>query len=108
DHHGFLANNPTIMARLDGHNLRRFVFDTAAVRVLDVDFPVCEETGVRVHAEIGADDMFHVLRPPESRWIDHSFDAGAAGGADVQAHVTAIAVGGAPYRWTQRGCRARH
>src|SRR4029453_18462582 len=38
DHHGFLANDPTIVARLDGHNLRPFVFDPAAVWVLEWDF----------------------------------------------------------------------
>jgi hypothetical protein len=61
DHHdGFVANDPAIVTRIDRDNLRRLVLDNAAVRVLDMNLALHQETHVRVHAELGADERFHV------------------------------------------------
>src|ERR1700736_285186 len=77
-HRRLIADDPTVMAWLDRHNLRRLVFDDTAVRVFDVDLSSDEEADVGVHAEIGADHRFHVDRPPESGGIDQALDARGA------------------------------
>jgi hypothetical protein len=53
-----LADNPTIVPGLDGHDLRRLVLDDAAIGVFDVDLSAGQEANVRVHAELGADNRF--------------------------------------------------
>ena len=62
-----LADNPTVVAWIDSHDLRRLVFDDAAIGVLDVDLSAGQEADVSVHAEIGADHRLHVDRPSEPR-----------------------------------------
>src|SRR5262245_12051037 len=91
DHHRFLTDDPAVVTGFDGHNLRRPVLDDAAVRIFDVDFAVRQKTRMRVHTEIRADDMLHILRPAESRRVDHPLDASRAGASDVEAHVSEIA-----------------
>src|SRR5437773_3786686 len=74
-HDRLVADDPTVMARRDLDNLRRFVFRNAAIAVRNVDLPRGEEAGVRVHTEVGSDRRFHVDRPAESRRVDHALDA---------------------------------
>ena len=59
-HDGFVPNDPAIVTWIDRDDLGRLVLDNAAVRVLDVNLALHQETHVRVHAELGADQRFHV------------------------------------------------
>src|SRR5258705_13557544 len=81
-HHRLLTHHPAVMSRFDRHNLWSLVFDDTAVGVFDVNLATRKETDVRVHAEVSADNWFHVDRPPESTGIDHALDACAAGASD--------------------------
>jgi hypothetical protein len=92
-----LANHPAIVPGFDGDNLRGFEFDNAAVAVLDVDFAVDEEPDVGVHAEIGADDRFHVLRPSESHRIHHPLDAPGSGTTHLDPNVAHLTTFCAPH-----------
>src|SRR5688500_18737201 len=80
EHHGLVADDPAIMARFDRDDLRRLALHATAVRILDMDASTRKEPDVRMHAQIGADDWFHVDRPPESCGIDHPLDTGCARG----------------------------
>ena len=105
DDNGLLADHPTVVARFDREDMRRLVLNDATVRVLDVDFTTREKAGMRVHAEIGADDVLHVFRPSESRWINHPFDARRASASNIEAHVSEVAMRGASHGREQRiGC----
>ena len=86
-----LADNPTIVPGLDGHDLRRLVLNDATISVFDVDLSARQETDVRVHTELGTDNRFHVDRPSESRRVDHPLDAGVTGASDFQPHVADVA-----------------
>jgi hypothetical protein len=97
-----LPDHPSVVARLNREDMRRLVLNDATVRVLDVDFTTRQKAGVRMHAEIGADDVFHVFRPSESRWIDHPLDARVARASNIEAHVTEVAVRGASHGREQR------
>src|SRR5262249_61786721 len=77
---------------------RRLEFDDAAVAVLDVDFAVHEEPDVGVHAEIGADDRFHVLRPSESGRVYHPLDAPGSGATHLDPDVPHLTAPGASHR----------
>src|SRR5688500_11060873 len=90
-YHCLLADHPAVVAWLDGHHLRRLVFDHAAVGVFDMDFAAGEEARVRVHAAIGADDRLHRLRPPEPGRIDHALDARRARRYHLEAHTADFA-----------------
>ena len=57
-HHGLPAHNPTVMTRVDRHDLGGLVFDDAAVGVLDVDFAARQKTHVGVHTQVSPDDGF--------------------------------------------------
>ena len=74
-HDWFLAHDPTVMPRIDRHDLGSLVFHDTAVGVFDVDFAARQEADVGVHAQGSSDDRFHVDRPPESGWVHHALDA---------------------------------
>src|SRR5262245_59856299 len=59
-HHRLAADDPAVMSRLDRDDLRRLVFDDAAVGVFDVNLAARQEADVCVHAEVGAGHRFHV------------------------------------------------
>jgi hypothetical protein len=88
---GLDAHDPSIVSRLDDHNLRGPVFEHTAVRVLDVDLAARQESDVRVHAQGRADDGLHVDRPAESGRIYHALDARGAGASNVEADVADFA-----------------
>ena len=108
-HHRFLAHHPAVVTGVDGDDLRRPVLDDAAVRILDVDLAVHEETDVRVHAEVGADHGFHVHRPAEAGWVHHALHPGGSGLADLEQDVTDLAPFGAlrPARRSRSGAVPR-
>ena len=57
NHHDRLGtDHPAVVPRLDRDNLRRLVFDDAAIGVFDVYRALREKSHVRVHAEIAAGD----------------------------------------------------
>ena len=102
EHHRFLSDHPAVVPGLDRDNLRRLVFDDAAVRVFDVDLTAREKADVRVHAEIRADGRPHVHRPAESWRVNHPLDACGASPADLEADVPDLAAFGASNRSQER------
>src|ERR1035437_129128 len=97
-----ITDNPAIMTGLDDDDLRSRELDSAAVRILDVDLAAGQEPDVRVHAEIGADDRFHVLGPAKSRRVDDAFHATGAGSNSVNlgaADFAAFAAGDRCEKW---------
>src|ERR1017187_3319307 len=97
-----ITDNPAIMTGLDDDDLRSRKLDSAAVRILDVDLAAGQEPDVRVHAEIGADDRFHVFGPAKSRRVDDAFHATGAGISLVQRHESdfaAFAAGDGREKW---------
>jgi len=98
EHHWFASDDPAVVTRLDGDDLRGLVLDDAAVGVLDVNLAADEKANVRVHAEVGANDRLHVDRPAEPRRIDHAFDARLACSPDLETHVSDFSEIGAFHR----------
>ncbi len=84
EHGGFLADDPTLVSRFDGNNLWPFEFQQASVAVFELELPADEESHVRVHAQVGADDRLHVLRPPEPRREHHPFNPTGPGAGDLE------------------------
>src|SRR5919109_1531693 len=87
-----LADDPAVVARLDGDELWRLELDRAAVGVLDVDLSPGEETDVCMFAEVGSDDRLNVYRPAESGRIDDPLHASIAGAPDVEHDMADLAV----------------
>ncbi len=107
EHHRFFPNHPAVVPGLDRDNLRRLVFDDAAVGVFDVDFASRQEADVGVHAEIGADRWPHVHRPAETWRVNQSLDARGAGPADLEPDVPDLPALSPAHRRKQRvpgGC----
>jgi len=59
-HHRLLADNPTVMSRLDCDDLGSFVFHDTTVTIFDVDFAARQKADVGVHAQVSPDNRFHV------------------------------------------------
>jgi hypothetical protein len=96
------TDNPAIMTGLDDDNLWSRELDSAAVRVLDVDLAAGQEPNVCVHAEIGADDRFHVFGPAKSRRVDDAFHAAGTGSNSINlcaADFAAFAAGDGREKW---------
>ena len=97
-----ITDNPAIMTGLDDDDLRSRELYSAAVRILDVDLAAGQEPDVRVHAEIGADDRFHVFGPAKSRRVDDAFHATGAGSNNINlgaADFAAFAAGDGREKW---------
>src|ERR1019366_6104386 len=97
-----ITDNPAIMTGLDDDDPRSRELDSAAVRILDVDLAAGQEPDVRVHAEIGADDRFHVFGPAKSRRVDDAFHATGAGSNNINladADFAAFAAGDGREKW---------
>lgn len=95
--HRLTPDHPAVMAGFDGDNLRRPVLHDTAIRVLDVNLAADEKPDMRVHAEVGPDDGFHVDRPSESWRIDHPFDPRLACFSNFKTHVANFSKVGAFY-----------
>jgi len=91
DDHRLAADDPAVVSGIDGDDLGRLVFDDTAVAVLDVYFSTHEESDVGVHAEVRADDGFHVDRPPEADRVDHPLYARRAGPSHFDLNVADVA-----------------
>ena len=59
-HDRLVADDPAIMARVDGHDARRSIRLYAPIRVFDVNLAARQKTGVCVHTEVGAHVTLHV------------------------------------------------
>src|SRR5687768_1747501 len=79
EHHRLFPYDPPIVPRLDRHDLWSLVLHDTPVRVADVNFPLREESDVRVHTHVGPHDWLHVDGPPEAGGVHHALDAGPAG-----------------------------
>jgi hypothetical protein len=88
DHDGGLGtDDPAVVPRLDGeHRGRRILLD-AAVGIPDVDAAAREEPDVRMRAEVGLHQRFHVVGPTEADWIDHPLHARVARADDFELHA---------------------
>jgi hypothetical protein len=93
------------MPRFDLDNLRRGEFAGASVRVPDVDLSTCEKTDMCVHAEVGADDRFHVGGPTKADRIDHAFDPASASLAHIELNPADLPALGSIDRCDKRVCR---
>src|ERR1019366_3158804 len=101
-HCSFITNDPPIVTGLDDDNLRSRELDSAAVRILNVDLAAGQEPDVRVHAEIGTDDRFHVFGPAKSRRVDDAFHSTGAGSNNINlgaADLAAFAAGDGREKW---------
>jgi Family of unknown function (DUF1028) len=97
-----VADDPGIVPRLDGHDLRRDELVRAAVRVLHVHLALEQEADVRELAAVGPADGPHVAGPSEPRGVDDAFDAARAGRSDVDADTRHLVVLGAANRRVER------
>src|SRR4051812_13562697 len=70
EHRGLVADDPAVVARLDGDDLRRGELERRAVAVPDADAAAGDEADVRVHAQVGAHRVLHVRRPAEAGLVD--------------------------------------
>jgi hypothetical protein len=97
-----IPDNPAIMTGLDDDDLWSRELDSTAVRILDVDLAAGQEPDVRVHAEIGPDDRFHVFGPAKSRRVDDAFYATGAGSNNINlgaSDFAAFATGDGREKW---------
>ena len=101
-HDWFLAHNPTVMPRIDRHDLGSLVFHDTAVGVFDVDFAARQKADVGVHAQGSPDDRFHVDRPPESGRVHHALDAGPSGLPHFKPDAADFPALGASHRGDER------
>lgn len=90
EHGSFAAHHPAIMSGVNRENRgsRELLF--ATVRVFDVNLAACQESHVRVHAEIGAGGWFHMSRPAKSRLVDDALDPAIAGPDNVKLNAIQI------------------
>ena len=101
-HHRLLADDPTVMPRLDRHDLGGLVFHDTTVGVFDVDFAARQKADVGVHAQVSSDDRFHVDRPPESGGVHHTLDARRSGPSHFEPDASDVAALGAFHRRDER------
>ena len=93
---GFGADNPPIVPRFNGDDLWGHELKSAAVSIFDVNLTARQKADMGMHAQIGADDRFHVRGPAKSGLIDHTFHATSAYSRHVDlstTHFTAFAAG---------------
>jgi hypothetical protein len=103
DHHGgFVAHHRTIMAWLNRHDLRSSKVRSTTVSISDLNPATGEKTDVCVHAQISADNRFHMRGPPKSRRVDHALDTAGTRSDDLDGDTSNIAALGVFYRRKQR------
>jgi hypothetical protein len=91
EHDGLFADDPTVVSRFDGDNLWRLELQHASIGVLDMELSADDESHVRVHAQVGADDRLHVLRPPEPGRVHHPFYPPGPCACDLERDLTDVA-----------------
>ena len=79
DHYGGLVSyNPSVVSRFDGDGLGRGELQCATIRIPDVDLALGQKTHMCMLAQVSSHDRFHVLRPMETRRVDHALHAAGA------------------------------
>jgi hypothetical protein len=91
-HRRLVTHDPPLVSRFDDDELRSYEFQGAAICVLNMDLAADQETDVRMHAEIRADDWLHISGPAESGRVDHSLDTARAGSHYINLDTTDFAV----------------
>ena len=99
---GLVADHPRVVLRLDRDGCRCDVLERAAVRVVPRDVPAGEEPDVRVHAQLGADELLEGGRPAVARRVDRPLQPGVTDGDDVDLDPAEFAVVGSLDRREQR------
>lgn len=92
DYRGLVADDKTIVARLDAKYLRRTEIEDAAVGEFHVDRAPCQEADMGVHTEVSAYLRLHVFRPPKAYRINHTLYVTISGGDDVKLHASGLAM----------------
>jgi hypothetical protein len=82
-HRGLVSHYPPVVPRLDSDDLGSHELQDATVRILNIDLTAGQEPDVRVHAEIRADDRFHIGGPAKSSRVDHTLNATGAGSYNI-------------------------
>jgi hypothetical protein len=100
-HRGLVSHNPPIVSRLDRYNLRSGKFKRAPIGVLHMDSAPRQEPDVRMHAQVRADDAFHVSGPAESGRIDYPLYPRRAGPDNVEFKTANLAMFGLLHRSKQ-------
>jgi hypothetical protein len=100
-HRGFGAHHPTIVSRLNHHNLGRCELPLAAVGVFDMNLSPRQKADVRVHAQIRAGGWFHVSRPAKSGLVDDALDPAIAGANHIKLNSIQIAMLGS-FKWSEQ------
>jgi hypothetical protein len=90
----FIAHHPGVMTGVNRHDLRGGEFESAAIRIMDVDLAASEEAHVSVHTQVSTHNSFHVGGPAEASWIDNALHAGGAHPDDIEADATDFAIVG--------------
>ena len=104
---GLVSHHPTIMSGLDRNRLRRSQLQYAAIGVPNMDLTLCEETNMRVLAQVSAYDRLHMLRPIEPRRVNHPLHTACTSFDNIQLYSPDGAALGALNRSYQR-IRKRH
>src|SRR5581483_11723656 len=87
DHHRWgVSDDPAIVARFDRNHLWSPVLTDAAIKEFHVNLSARQKSDMGVHAIVGADLGFHVLRPTKADRIDHALDAAISGWDNVNLH----------------------
>src|SRR3989442_6912277 len=105
-HDRLVPNDPPVVTRLDGDHLRSRVLRTATIVILDADSAAGEKPDVRVHAQLRADQRFHVRRPSESGRVHHALDSSVRSTLDVELDSADFAVVGVLQGGEERVSRA--
>jgi hypothetical protein len=87
----FVPDDPAVVSGVDRDDLRRLALDPAAVGVFDMEPAAGEKADMRVHAQVGADDGFHVGRPSESGRVDHALHASGARSPGLEPNTPDVA-----------------
>jgi 3-oxoacyl-[acyl-carrier protein] reductase len=83
------------MSRVNHDNRRSRKLLFAAVRVFNVNLAACQESHVRVHAEIGTGAWLHMGRPAKAGLVDDSLDPAVAGPDNIKLNAIQITMIGA-------------
>src|SRR2546427_2328166 len=109
DHHcGFVARDQTVMARVNRNDLRSSEVHSTTVGVTDLNLAACEEPHMCVHAQIGADNRFHVRGPAKSGRVDHTLHTTRARRDDLDCDTSNFAALRVFYRRKQWISPAHH
>ena|SRR5438105_14303223 len=91
---GLVPHHPSVVSRLNDHDLRSFELHGAAVGILNVDLAASQKADVSVHTQIRAGHAFHVFGPAKSGRVDHTLYTAVARADDIELETADLAVFG--------------